>query len=140
MNIFAEGIVRYDHSVKVESVHNIKVSPPLPQGSFIKKSRCKLYNDEQLTPELFDQMRRELFIDCRHSSWVKDGIFIHVFTSRVPIITSFDGIKWDVRSYPLWMHGVNRESYHLIEQQDEYEWWQLTEEEEHLLDSNELVV
>lgn len=132
MNIFAEEIVKYDASTKVFGVHNIKMNPPLPLGSLIKLSRLCLDNDEQLTPNLLDCLRRETFIDSRFSSWCNEGIFVHIVAAASIMIPP------DAKRRQLWLHLVPKELFDLVEQKEEYEWWQLTAEEKQLLDNKKL--
>ena len=123
MNIFAEGIIKYDNTIKIAGVHNIGIHPPLPLGSAIKFSRLYLDNDEQPTPDLFDRLCRELFVDSRMCDWSKEGVFVHVVAAP-PIITSNDGTNWTIRRRKLLTHCVKEALFHLIECRDEYEWWQ----------------
>jgi hypothetical protein len=133
MNIFAEGIVKYETSTKVPGIHNILMFPPLPLGSMMKRSRFCLDNDEQLTPEMLDKLRHELFIDCRTLAFSKVGAFVHIIAAQ-PII-----IPPEISRRNLWLHIVTKDLFHLVENKEEYEWWQLTEEEKTLLDNRKLV-
>lgn len=135
MNIFAEGIVK--HAIaKALWVHNIKINPPLPLGSFLKMSRLKLDNGEQPTLELLERVRRETFCDWWHR---KDcGFFVHVIAGPTILIPGNNNNDL-IKRRKLSLHLVPQHLFHLVEQQNEYEWWQLTNEEKELLSQHKLV-
>jgi hypothetical protein len=140
VNVFAEGIVKYDHATKVEGVHCIKMNPPLPLGSSVKMSRLCLDNDEQMTPDVYDRLRRETFIDtsfagrCRYQA----GVFVHVFAAPAILVPGNNVGDPDVRRHRLYLHLVEKELFHLVERQEEYELWRLTGEEEEMLRNKQL--
>lgn len=133
MNIFA-NIVQYDTTIRVPWVHNIKVNPPLPLGSYVKMSRYSLDNDAPLTPEYLDRVRRETFRDWRHR---KDcGFFVHI-TAGPTILVPADNDSV-IKRQNLSLHLVPRDLFQQIKQQNEYEWWELTNNEKELLERYEL--
>lgn len=120
MNVFAEGLIKYDRNVKVRGVHNIGFNPPLPHGSYLKMSRCYLRNDEQPTLETFKKLKYELFNNIKFS-YFKSGIFVHVLAAPSILIPEGDGY---IKARKLYLHLVPENLFHLIEQKNEYEWWQ----------------
>lgn len=124
MNIFAVGIVKYDTTVKVPWIHGIGLNPPLPLGSSLKMSRFSLDNGEQPTPELLDRVRRETFWDWWHK---RDcGFFVHVIAAPTIFVPANNGRGGIIKRRKLNLHLVPQNLFHLIEQQNEYEWWQFT--------------
>lgn len=125
MNVFAEKIIEYDRSQKVEWIHGLRGDPPLPLGSVIKLSRLALDNNDnnfQPNPAIFDRLKHELFEE-RMSPW-KNGVFVHVFAAPEILIPSNKGDGQWIKRRKLWLHLVKKELFHLVKQQDEYEWWE----------------
>lgn len=122
MNVFAEKIIEYDRSQKVEWAHGLRGNPPLPLGSAIKLSRLALDNNIQPNPDISDRLKHELFEE-RMSPW-KNGVFVRVIAApEILVPPNNDNEQWTKRR-KLWLHLVKKDLFHLVKQQDEYEWWE----------------
>lgn len=95
-------------TLKWQSVLNRETSTnsPLPLGSLVKLSRLTLNDNEQITPQLLDNLKKETFEDSPNLQ--KNGVY-------VKIINQYKRI---------WIHIIEKDIIHLAEQQEQYQFWQ----------------
>lgn len=146
MNVFAKEIVKHS-DIDVRVNHYVKGKAPLPLGSALKISRLSLIEGEQPAQHDFENLKRELFIDCSWSKtqfhpWVKDGVYVHIGVGPCLFDSYAEDrsltVRYQYRSFIF--HIVPEKLFHEVEQKDEYEFWKATEEELQLLKERKLKV
>lgn len=102
MNTFILG------SIKCQSVLNRETltNSPLPLGSSVKLSRLTINDSEQITPQLLDAIQKETFEDS--PTLQKNGVYAKIITQHKRI----------------WLHLIEKDIFHLVEQQEQYQLWQ----------------